>query len=144
MNAFTAACFHDETAARAAFEAILWPNGPVCHRCGESQRYYATKRPGRYRCGNPGLPEGFHRHDRRVMERSHIKLQKWLMGFYLLASSKKGVSSHQLHRSLGISYEAHGSWSHRIREAMRSGSFAGPMGGEGEHRRGRRDLLRPG
>ena len=71
------------------------------------------------------------------MKSSHIKLQKWLMGFYLMASSKKGVSSHQLHRSLGISYEAAWFMSHRIREAMRSGSFAGPMGGEGVRRRGR-------
>src|SRR3954453_2473991 len=131
MNAFAATCFHDETAARAAFETILWPTGPVCHRCGETQRHYATKRPGRYRCGNPDCRKDFTVTTGTVMERSHIKLTKWLMGFYLLASSKKGVSSHQLHRSLGITYEAAWFMSHRIREAMRSGEFAGPMGGEG-------------
>ena len=61
----------------------------------ESQRYYATKRPGRYRCGNPACRKDFTVTTGTVMERSHIKLQKWLMGFYLMASSKKGVSSHR-------------------------------------------------
>lgn len=49
MNAFTAPYFQNEDAARAAFESIRWPHGPVCGRCGESERRYATKRPGRYR-----------------------------------------------------------------------------------------------
>ena len=132
MNVFAAACFHDESAAREAFEKILWPNGPICHRCGETKRIYGTKRPGRYRCGNPDCRKDFTVTTGTVMERSHIKLHKWMMGFYLMASSKKGVSSHQLHRSLDITYEAAWFMSHRIREAMRSGEFASQMGGEGE------------
>lgn len=64
-----------------------------------------------------------------VMERSHIPLHKWLMGFYLMGSSKKGFSAHQLHRSLGITYESAWFMAHRIREAMRSGALVPPMGG---------------
>jgi transposase-like protein len=132
MNRFTAPYLQDEDAARAAIEAMLWPNGPVCHRCGETERRYATKRPGRYRCGNPACRKDFTVTTGTLMERSHIPLSKWLMAIYLMASSKKGVSSHQLHRSLGISYQAAWFMAHRIREAMRSGTFALPMGGEGK------------
>jgi transposase-like protein len=131
MNAFAAPYFHDETAAREELEAVLWPNGPVCPHCGEAERRYATKRPGRYRCARPGCRKDFSVTTGTVMERSHIKLHKWLMGFHLMASSKKGASAHQLHRSLGIGYEAAWFMAHRLREAMRSGGFAGPMGGSG-------------
>ena len=65
------------------------------------------------------------------MERSHIPITKWLMGFYLMGSSKKGVSAHQLHRSLGIKYQSAWFMAHRIREAMRDGGLLPPMGGEG-------------
>jgi transposase-like protein len=131
MNRFAAPYFHDEDAARRAIEAMLWPNGPVCPKCGEAERRYATKRPGRYRCANPACRKDFTVTTGTVMERSHIPLTKWLMAIYLMASSKKGVSSHQLHRALGISYQAAWFMAHRIREAMRSGAFAGLMGGEG-------------
>src|SRR5262249_34913874 len=101
-----------------------------CHRCGEAQRIYATKRPGRYRCGSPECRKDFTVTTGTVMERSHIPLHKWLMGFYLLTSSKKGMSAHQLHRTLDITYEAAWFMAHRIREAMRAGGLA-PMGGKG-------------
>jgi hypothetical protein len=65
------------------------------------------------------------------MESSHIKLNVWLQAFYLMTSSKKGVSSHQLHRALGITYKSAWFLSHRIREAMRSGGLMSPMGGDG-------------
>lgn len=65
------------------------------------------------------------------MESSHIPLNKWMMGYYLVASSKKGVSAHQLHRSLGITYESAWFMEHRMREAMRSGGLA-PLGGNGK------------
>ena len=65
------------------------------------------------------------------MERSHIPITKWLMGFYLMGSSKKGISAHQLHRSLGIKYQSAWFMAHRIREAMRDGGLLPPMGGEG-------------
>src|SRR6476619_3794075 len=105
MNAFTAQHFQDAETARTAIEAILWPHGPVCHRCGETQRYYPTKRVGRYRCGNPACRKDFTVTTGTVMESSHIPLNKWLMGFYLMCSSKKGVSAHQMHRSLGVTYK---------------------------------------
>lgn len=131
MNAFTAAHFQNEDAARAAFEAIRWPNGPVCPRCGESKRYYATNRPGRYRCGNPKCRKDFSATTGTVMERSHIPIAKWLMAFYLMGSSKKGISAHQLHRSLGIKYQSAWFMAHRIREAMRDGGLLPPMGSDG-------------
>ena len=131
MHAFTAPEFQTPEAARTAFEAILWPNGPVCHRCGETQRIYATKRPGRHRCGNSECRKDFTVTTGTVMERSHIALNKWLMGFYMMASSKKGVSAHQLHRTLDIGYEAAWFMAHRLREAMRDGGLLPPMGGNG-------------
>ena len=65
------------------------------------------------------------------MERSHIPLNKWLMAFYMLNASKKGMSAHQLHRALGLDYKSAWFMCHRIREAMRSGGL-GPLGGEGK------------
>ena len=130
MNAFTALHFQDSRSLRTAFEAILWPLGPVCRRCGETQRHYATKRSGRFRCGNPACRKDFTVTTGTVMERSHIPLNKWLMGFYLITSSKKGVSAHQLHRSLGITYRSAWFMAHRLREAMRDGGLLAPMGGE--------------
>src|SRR3954447_19051715 len=131
MNVFTAPYFQNEDAARAAFEAIRWPNGPACPRCGEGERYYNPSRPGRYRCGNPACRKDFSATTGTVMERSHIPITKWLMGFYLMGSSKKGVSAHQLHRSLGIKYQSAWFMAHRIREAMRDGGLLPPMGGNG-------------
>jgi hypothetical protein len=67
-----------------------------------------------------------------LFERSHIPLGKWLMAAFLLSSSKKGMSTHQLHRTLGISYKSTWFMMHRLREAMREGHFSGPLGGEGK------------
>ena len=67
-----------------------------------------------------------------VMESSHIKLNVWLQAFFLMASSKKGMSSHQLHRALGITYKSAWFLTHRIREAMRAGGLVPPLGGEGK------------
>lgn len=133
MNAFTAPHFSDEGTAREFLEKLRWPNGPVCHHCGEAQRRYATKREGRFRCGNPECRKDYSVTTGTVMERSHIPLTKWLMAFYLMCSSKKGISAHQLYRSLGIgSYQSAWFMAHRIREAMRAGGLVTPMGGEGE------------
>ena len=65
------------------------------------------------------------------MEKSHIKLHKWMMGFYLMSSSKKGISAHQLHRALGIKYQSAWFMAHRLREAMRDGGMLPPLGGNG-------------
>src|SRR5580693_1297582 len=130
-NTFSAAHFHDETAARQWFEAARWPDGPVCPHCG-SAKHYATKKPGRYRCGNKECRKDFTIMTGTVMERSHVKLTEWAAAFHLAASSKKGFSAHQLHRSLSCQYNTAWFIFHRIREAMRRGDLdLPPMGGEG-------------
>ena len=123
MDAFSAPHFGNEASARIFLEGLRWPDGPVCPHCRGTSRRYETDRPGRYRCGNPECRKDFTVTTGTVMERSHIALHKWLQGFYLMASSKKGVSAHQLHRTLGITYKAAWFMAHRIREAMRVGGL---------------------
>ncbi len=125
---------HDEEAAYAYLEAILWPNGPVCPHCGGAERIVRIP-------ANPGkrVRHGLHRcHDcgrqftvkvGTVFEASKVPLRKWLQAVVLMASSKKGISSHQLHRTLGVTYKTAWFMSHRLREAMRSGAL-GPLGGK--------------
>jgi transposase-like protein len=122
--------FQNDEAARAMLESILWPDGPVCPHCGVVDHAYATKRPGVFRCAEKGCRKDFTVTMKTVMERSHIALHKWLQAFHLMTSSKKGVSAHQLHRTLQIGYEAAWFMAHRIREAMRLGGLS-PMGGNG-------------
>ncbi len=86
---------------------------------------------GWYRCAEKECRKDFTVTTGTVMERSHIPLNKWLMAFYLMNASKKGVSAHQLHRALGLDYKSAWFMCHRIREAMRSGDL-GPLGGEGK------------
>lgn len=127
--------FSDETKARAHFERIRWPNGPVCPHCGEAEKVYRvagkSARPGLIHCnacsGQFTVTTG------GVMESSKIPLTKWAVGFYLYAASKKGFSANQLHRQLGITYKSAWFMSHRIREAMAPipGSEP-PLGGEGK------------
>ena len=100
-------------------------------------RSYETKRRQKsgaivYRCGEPECRKDFTVTTKSVMEFSHIALHKWLQGFYQMSASKKGVSAHQLHRSLSITYKAAWFMTHRIREAMRAGGLVTPMGGEGK------------
>jgi len=130
LDAFSAPHFRDDEAARKFLEDLLWPNGPVCPHCGVVNHAYATKRAGVYRCAEKACRKDFTVTMRTVMERSHISLHKWLQGFYLMCSSKKGMSAHQVHRSLGITYRSAWFMWHRIREAMRAGGLA-PMGGAG-------------
>lgn len=127
---FTAPHFQNDDAARTYLESVLWPHGPVCPHCGVISHAYETKRPGVFRCAEKACRKDFTVTMRTVMERSHIALHKWLQGFYLMASSKKGMSAHQVHRSLGITYRSAWFMWHRIREAMRAGGLA-PMGGAG-------------
>ena len=131
MDTFSAPHFHNEEAARKSLEGLLWPSGPVCAHCGTIDHAYATKRPGVYRCAEKECRKDFSVTTRTVMERSHLKLHKWLQAFHLMCSSKKGVSAHQLHRTLDITYEAAWFMAHRIRECMRTGGL-GPMGGTGK------------
>jgi len=127
---FTAPHFQNDYAARVYLESVLWPHGPVCPHCGVVNHAYETKRSGVFRCAEKACRKDFTVTMKTVMERSHIALHKWLQGFYLMASSKKGFSAHQVHRSLGITYRSAWFMWHRIREAMRAGGLS-PMGGEG-------------
>ena len=132
MDRFSEDRFHNEDAARAFLEAVLWPDGPVCPHCGVINHAYPSKRPGVYRCAEPACRQDFTVTMKTIMERSHIKLHKWLQAFHLMCSSKKGISAHQLHRTLDIGYKAAWFMCHRIREAMRDGGGLGPLGGEGK------------
>jgi transposase-like protein len=130
---FDAPQFQTEEAARAYIEALRWPNGVrVCGKCGSVGGDYPTKRPGRYRCGQKECRKDFTVMTGTVMESSHIKLNVWLMAFYLMASSKKGMSAHQLHRTLDVTYKSAWFLAHRIRLAMANGGLLGPIGGPGK------------
>src|SRR5947209_6639193 len=124
--------FTNEIAAREAIEAVLWPHGPVCPRCGSLDRIGKingkSARPGLYHCGE--CRRQFTVTVGTIFERSKVPLSKWWMAIHLMASSKKGFSAHQLHRVLGVAYQTAWFMEHRIREAMRSGDLA-PMGGAG-------------
>jgi transposase-like protein len=132
MN-LTLPIFTDETKAREHFEAIHWPNGPFCPHCGEIERVYrlngGSHRPGLIHCNS--CHGAFTVTTGTVMESSHLPLTKWALGFYLMSSSKKGVSAHQLHRTLGVTYKTAWFMAHRIREAMRP-TDDGQPGGEGK------------
>jgi transposase-like protein len=118
-SAFAAKHFHDEEAAREWFEAARWPDGPVCPNCG-SLKHYATKKIGRYRCGEKECRKDFTVMTKSVMERSHAPLTHWAVAFHMAASSKKGFSAHQLHRELGCEYNTAWFMHHRVMEAMRA------------------------
>ena len=130
-NAFAAPHFNNDEAARNLIQSVRWPDGPVCSHCGVINHAYAvTGRAGLYRCAEPECRKDFTCTTGTVMERSKIALHKWMMGFYLMNASKKGVSAHQMHRALGVTYQSAWFMCHRIREAMRDGGFA-LLGGKG-------------
>src|SRR5687767_386750 len=120
--------FHNEEAARERLEQILWPQGAFCPRCGGFDRITKVKggRPGLYRCGP--CKRQFTVTVGTVFERGHVPLHKWFQAAHLLASSKKGISAHQLHRTLQVTYKTAWFMEHRLREAMRTGGLA-PLGG---------------
>jgi len=128
-NAFVAPHFQSSESAREWLEGQRWPDGPVCSHCGTVNHAYKTKKPGWYRCAEKECRKDFTVTTGTLMERSHIALNKWLMAFYLMCSSKKGVSAHQLHRALGVDYKTAWFLGHRIREAMRADGSLPPMGG---------------
>lgn len=125
--------FHNEEAAYAWVEAHVWPDGPVCTHCGENKRLSKMQgkstRPGLYKCYACRKP--FNVKIGTIFEASHVPMRIWLQAFHLLASSKKGISANQLHRTLKVSLKTAWFVGHRIREAMRSGSLKPPMGGGG-------------
>lgn len=128
-------CFHNEQAAFDLVESIIWPKGPVCPHCGGYEKITAIKpnpekriRYGLKKCGQ--CKGQFTVRMGTIFEESKLPLTKWLQAIFLMTASKKGVSSHQLHRTLEITYKTAWFLSHRIREAMRTGELA-PFGSDG-------------
>jgi len=124
--------FHNEEAAYEFVEARLWPHGPVCPKCGEIGRAGrlsgTSTRIGTWKCY--GCRKPFTVKVGTIFEKSHIPMRLWLQAIFLIASSKKGISANQLHRTLGVTLKSAWFMAHRIREAMRddSGSILGGGG----------------
>jgi transposase-like protein len=122
--------FQNPIEAATYLESIRWPDGPVCPHCGESERKpYPLKSKTRklYKCA--ACRKQYTVTVGTIFEGSHIPLNKWLLAFYLLCSSKKGMSAHQLHRMLGVTYKSAWFMAHRIRYAMEQPPFARPLTG---------------
>ncbi|MEQ1867452.1 MAG: IS1595 family transposase [Micropepsaceae bacterium] len=131
-NALDNPVLQSEPAAREWLEAMLWPDGPVCQHCGvighatKINSKSANTRPGLYKCND--CRKDFTVTVGTIFERSHVPLTKWIAATLMLCASKKGVSAHQVHRTLGVTYKTAWFMCHRIREAMRDGKL-GPLGG---------------
>jgi transposase-like protein len=132
MSVLSQPQFQGEAAAFSYVEAEIWPDGPVCPHCGGIERISAIKpnpdkkiRMGLKFCGQ--CRRQFTVRVGTIFEDSHLPMTKWLQAIYLISSSKKNISAHQLHRTLEIGYKAAWFLAHRIREAMRSGDLA-PFG----------------
>jgi len=118
--------FSDEDKAREFLEKLRWPDGPVCPKCGEVNNAYRLApqpskkgkhvRKGVWKCG--GCREQFTVTVGTIFEDSHIPLSKWLLAYHLLCASKKGMSAHQLHRMLKVTYRSAWFMAHRIRYTM--------------------------
>lgn len=131
-SALSAPHFHSDEAAYAYVEKRVWPEGPVCPHCGGVERIGKmggkSTRIGTYKCYQCRKP--FTVKIGTIFEASHVPLNVWLQAMYLIAGSKKGISSNQLHRTLGVTLKTAWFMGHRIREAMRSGDLA-PFGSGG-------------
>src|SRR3954471_2025124 len=127
----TAPQFTDENFAIAHVEASRWPNEVTCPHCGSLNvhRMAGKTQAGYFLCND--CRDKFTCRTGSVMERSHIPVHKWLLAIHLLTASKKGMSAHQLHRMLGVTYKSAWFLAHRIREAM-AGKHGAPMGGTGQ------------
>jgi transposase-like protein len=127
--------FHDETAAYAHVEALLWPNGPVCPHCGNcaadkiGRLNGKTSRPGLRKCYE--CLKTFTVKMGSIFEDSHAPLHLWLQAIHLMCSSKKGISTRQLQRTLGVGMKTAWFMGHRIRFAM-APAAPGKIGGEGK------------
>lgn len=124
--------FNDKEAARRHLERIRWPDGVYCPHCGEAENIKLLKgkshRPGLYKCysckGHFSVTVG------TVFERSRVPINKWILASHLMAASKKGISAHQIHRTVGVTYKTAWFMLHRLREAMREANPS-TMGGGG-------------
>lgn len=135
MSVLSKPYFHDEAAAFEYLESVIWNGSPTCPHCGAVDRISAIKpnvekrvRIGLKKCGH--CKQQFTVKVGTVFEHARMPLHKMLQAVYLMTSSKKGVSAHQLHRTLEVTYKTAWFLAHRIREAMRDGSLA-PFGGNG-------------
>jgi transposase-like protein len=133
---FTEPRFNDDDAAREHLESLRWPDGPVCPHCGGADRQSKLEgkshRAGLHFCGH--CRSQYTVTVGSVFERSKVPLHKWVLATHLICSSKKGMSSHQLHRTLGVTYKTAWFMSHRIREAMNiepEGQLGGGSDGSG-------------
>jgi transposase-like protein len=131
---FAEAYYQDPTAAREKLEEVLWPEGPVCPHCGsigEHTLLVIKRRPnaGVRKCCD--CRKEFTVTVGTVFERSHIELHLWFQVAHLMSASKKGISSHQIHRMIGVTYKTAWFMTMRLREAMADG-FLGMLGGEGQ------------
>ena len=131
-SVLTAKAFHDEAAAYRWVESRVWPEGPICPHCGGVERISPMKgkstRIGTYKCYQCRKP--FTVKVGTVFEASHVPMRLWLQAMFLMCSSKKGISSNQLHRTLGVTLKTAWFMSHRIRLAMQTVGLP-PLGGSG-------------
>lgn len=135
---FTKEYFHDEAAAFAELESVIWPNGPVCPKCGATDRIGKLEgvkdKKGRVR---HGLKKCYHCRSQftvrvgTVFESSHLPLHLWLQASFLMMSSKKGISANQLHRTLGVTLKTAWFVEHRLRTAMDQTNIGGLFGSGG-------------
>src|SRR5690606_4021791 len=130
-SALSAKHFHDEQAAYDYIEARIWPEGPTCPHCGGFDRISKmggkSTRIGLYKCYQCRKP--FTVKIGTIFEDSKVAMHIWLQAMYLIAGSKKGISSNQLHRILGVTLKTAWFMSHRIRLAMAGND--GSLMGEG-------------
>lgn len=121
--------FHDADVAREYLEGLRWPNGPVCPHCDNTGAWKITAKAGSKKPARKGLykcqecQEQFTVTVNTIFEDSHIPLNKWLLAIHLLCASKKGMSAHQLHRMLGVTYKSAWFMAHRIRYMMGQPSY---------------------
>lgn len=133
MSVLSQPHYHDDAAAFAKLESIVWPNGAVCPHCGGVEKIYRIKpnpekrvRHGLHKCGH--CRKQFTATVGTIFEGSKVPLHKWFQAAFLMASSKKGISSNQLARTLDVTVKTAWFMSHRLREAMRGGDLD-PMSG---------------
>lgn len=135
MSVLSKPYFHDEKAAFAHLEGVLWSDGVTCPHCGNADAKRIKRLEGKatrigvHKCNE--CRKQFTVKVGTVFESAHVPLHKMLQAVYLMSASKKGVSAHQLHRILQVTYKTAWFLAHRIREAMRDGKL-GPMGGSGK------------
>jgi len=130
-NVFKSGFFHNESQAYEFMETLRWPNGPVCVHCKHTEKIYRYKptRTGRrvLKCGH--CRKQFTVTLGTIFEDSHLPLTKWMGAYHLLCASKKGMSAHQLHRMLGITYKSAWFMAHRIRHSMKQNPYTEKLDG---------------